>query len=409
MHVSIVSSHFFNNDSEYTQFINFTGIAAETGDLLVLFGHWYPKTLGHGVGFWGSNEFATYGSEIDTGEAKINILTCTISSGGGGTNDISIPFDDYVFCNAALLVLRDAEGEPITLEGFVSELYNVDSGAYVAPSLTVTAPEEGSLIVDFLAAMGWNKDYDDVSATTWTPTADLEGEIQNTGTKAVNRLQVATEVATGIDVLTEWTPSAAQPMYSHFAMYFKGAPFTGGYIQNTDSPLQVGTRTDIVTVGMATLTDITMNGENVLAVNAPDGIGNFTVRPFVNGESYPPMGGDVELIAYDVNGKASDPYAVGIETMGTYQYVDVVDLDRGPWSLGKAFEGEPDPEQLHAPFDGVGSLLPNGTLENWALGTYRAWARMPDGIMRSFRFKVTTGGVSIAGFVKEVEFVGFIQ
>lgn len=176
--------------------------------------------------------------------------------------------------------------------------------------------------------------------------------------------------------------------------------------------LPVGETVEIETTGLGDLTTTTtISGKQIASADAPDGDGNITIASFVNGQTYPAMG-LAEVIARDGT-EESQPYSSSyLVTMPGWQYVDVSDMDTGPWSLGKAVTGDTVITQAHAIDDGTCVLNEDLTLSNWALGDYTAWLRDDDGVMYQLNFTVTQSGVTPTGnfdFVQKVQFVGFIQ
>lgn len=178
---------------------------------------------------------------------------------------------------------------------------------------------------------------------------------------------------------------------------------TGGAavtIDSLDNPLNVGGIHGITTTGLGTLTTATtFGGKNIASANSPGGDGTITFPGFVVGQTYPPMG-QVNVIASDGTNTAT---AVrNLETMPGWQYVVVGSLDRGQWSLGKAFVTGENPLELHVVDDGTGILNDDGTLTNWsASGVFTCWARMAAGggfiagEMTSFTFSIVESGVVI--------------
>lgn len=183
-------------------------------------------------------------------------------------------------------------------------------------------------------------------------------------------------------------------------------------VDSLPADLPVGETVEIETTGLGDLTTATtIGGKQIASADAPDGDGEITVAPFVNGESYPVMG-LVDVITHDGT-EESQPYnASYLVTMPGWQYVNVSDMNTGPWSLGQAVTGDTVITQAHAINDGTGVLNENLTITNWALGDYVAWLRDDDGIMHQLNFTVTQSGVTPTGgfgFIQEVQFVGFIQ
>lgn len=180
-------------------------------------------------------------------------------------------------------------------------------------------------------------------------------------------------------------------------------------IDSIDPFIFVGSPINITTSGLTDLTTATtVGGKAIASANAPDGDGTITPAGFVDGQTYPAMG-PVNVVARDGIDETA-PTEVILFSMPGWQFVNVTDIDTGPWSLGKAISGDTIISQAHAIDDGTGVLNEDLTLTNWALGSYTAWMRDQDGIMHRLEFTVTQTGVTTgAGFVQFVEFVGFIQ
>jgi hypothetical protein len=180
---------------------------------------------------------------------------------------------------------------------------------------------------------------------------------------------------------------------------------TGGVASPTvdsfDSPVRVGGTHSITTTGLGTLTTAsTIGGKAISSASATGGDGTVTLPSFVSGQTYPAMGTQT-FIASDGTNTAS--ISRTLNTMTGWQYVDVVGLSSGDFSLGKAFTGGDTPTQLHVIDDGTGNLNADGTLTDWAdTGTFTCWARMAaagsysGGEMVSFTFTVDAGGVDVA-------------
>ena len=181
-------------------------------------------------------------------------------------------------------------------------------------------------------------------------------------------------------------------------------------IDSLPENLPVGETVEIETTGLGDLTTATtVGGKQITSADAPGGGGTIEIASFANGVSYPPMG-LTEVIARDAS-EESLPYDSSyLVTTPGWQYVNVSDMNTGPWSLGSAISGGTVITQAHAIDDGTGVLNEDLTLTNWALGDYTAWLRDEDGIMHRLEFTVTQTGVTTgAGFVQFVQFVGFIQ
>lgn len=171
-------------------------------------------------------------------------------------------------------------------------------------------------------------------------------------------------------------------------------------IDTIDGVIRPNSTHNITTSNMSTLTTATtFGGKNVAAISAPSGDGTFTTPNFIAGQTYPAMG-TVTVVASD--GTKTANTTTTLNTFTGWQYVNVVGLDTGEWSLGKAFSGGDTPSQLHVINDGTGVLNANGTLTSWSTtGTYTCWARMAaggsytGGEMVSFTFTVSEGGVTV--------------
>lgn len=185
------------------------------------------------------------------------------------------------------------------------------------------------------------------------------------------------------------------------------SPYT---IDSLPDFLYVGQTVNIETTGLTDLaTTTTVGGKQIAAANAPDGDGTITIWSFVDGEFAPEMG-LVNTIAVDIDDVETAPKTGNLFSMQGWQYVNVIDMNTGPWSLGSAVSGDTVITQAHAIDDSFGILNEDLTLTNWALGDYVAWLRDQDGIMHRLEFTVTqTGIVTGAGFVQFVEKIGFIQ
>ena len=224
---------------------------------------------------------------------------------------------------------------------------------------------------------------------------DIPVDRYDGGTYLAPSANITTEEDFGIDQMQLWGNGTEGESYT---------------IDSLTSPLRVGGIANIQTSGLGDLTiATTVGGKPVAAANAPDGDGTITVAGFVNGESYPLMG-TVYAIARDgVN--ESEPYESVLDTLAGWQYVNVLDMNTGPWSIGKAVSGDTVITQAHVINDGTGILNRDLTLTDWALGDYVAWLRDDEGIMHKVNFTAGEGGPTMGGFdfVQEVQFVGFIQ
>jgi hypothetical protein len=194
-----------------------------------------------------------------------------------------------------------------------------------------------------------------------------------------------------------------------WTVYFIIEPINppGGSIDSlgTSGTVHVGKSESITTTGLGTLTSVSVGGKAAASIAAPGGDGSVTIVGFIDGETYPPMG-TVSVVVGDGTTTATKSDAL-LTTMEGWQYVDVSGLDTTEeFSLAKAFGGGDVPTQLHVINDGTGVLNANGTLTNWAVGTYTCWARMAAGTwaagtMKSFTFTVhepidlTTEGISL--------------
>lgn len=171
-----------------------------------------------------------------------------------------------------------------------------------------------------------------------------------------------------------------------------------------NTTVRVGGTHSVNTTGLGALTTAsTIGGKAISSASAPSGDGTITLAGFVNGETYPAMG-TVTCIMTDDTLSASVNRT--LDTIPGWQWVTVAGLDRGEWSLGKAFAEDETPEQLHVIDDGVGILNPDGTLTEWPdTGTFGAWARMAAGgpysvgEMVYFTFTVNSGGIVTGGSI----------
>jgi hypothetical protein len=193
------------------------------------------------------------------------------------------------------------------------------------------------------------------------------------------RTNSTTPTVTNPDPFVASTTSANQA----WSVYFETETIdTGGPAPAIDSVgtagvVHVGATENISTTGLDDLTSATIGGTAAAAISAVDGDGTITLADFVDGVVYPAMG-VVTVAVSDGSASASKTDAV-LTTKTGWQYVNVSGLSSSEFSLGKAFGGGDVPTQMHAINDGTGVLNADGTLTNWAVGTYTAWARMAAG------------------------------
>jgi len=179
-----------------------------------------------------------------------------------------------------------------------------------------------------------------------------------------------------------------------WSLYFEFDDIPAGQIIDSIGAagvVRVGSVENILTTGLSTLTTATVGGIAAAAISAAGGDGTITLADFVDGVVYPSMGAVTTIVGDGTN--SASKLDTTLTTKSGWQYVSVTGLSVSEFSLANAFGGGDIPTQLHVIDDGTGVLNSDGTLTNWAVGTYTCWARMasgtwPAGTMKSFTFTV---------------------
>ena len=176
-----------------------------------------------------------------------------------------------------------------------------------------------------------------------------------------------------------------------FSLYFETETISAGAsidTLGTAGTVRVAATENISTTGLAALTTASVGGKSAASIAATGGDGTITLTDFVDEVFYPAMG-TVTTAVGDGSTTASKADTILTTKIG-WQYVNVSSLSSAEFSLGKAFGGGDVPTQLHVINDGTGVLNADGTLTNWAVGTYTAWARMAAGTYTAGTMKIFT-------------------
>lgn len=324
MSISYISAAFDNNASGLNNSTTVASVAAVTGDKILFLSYWRQKAQTITAPLWNGQTFTQIGSTIDTGEASLGLYELTAAS--STTASVTASYSDYVYYNTAVVVTRDSAVGAITTTLSTPQIYN--SGGYTNPSITVSSVPTGALLLDFLAAMGWDTGYGDVTATTWTPNQTSRGGITNTGQQAINRLAVSSAAGAGSNVTTSWAPSADQPMYTHLAMYLDATPSYA--IDTITNPSVLGSSGNVInTTGLGTLTSLTIGGKAVSSLSATGGDGTYSIPAWADTVQGFLLGSGQTVVASDGTNSANSTVTVNPETNTNYVTLTSVNTSAG--------------------------------------------------------------------------------
>jgi hypothetical protein len=325
MTVSHISTTLENNSSGLSDTSTVSSIAATTGDYIlsiISFRDSAGQTLNAPT--WGGQTFTIIGSLINTTEGKVALYGLTAAS--SATNNVEATFNGFVYYNHSVMVSRDSAVGAFTPSSVSTNLYN--SGTYSAPTITKTSVPNGSLLISILSAMGWDTGYSDVTATTWTGNKTSRGTITNTGTKAVNQLNIQTAAGAGADITATWTESANSPMYTHAVLYLEAAAALS--VDTITSSIQHGGSGSFTYTGLGTITAMTVDGIAVASVSGTGGSGTFTMPSRVDGATIAGHGSKTVTITGSL-GSANT--TINIVEAAAQQYVTITSLGTGVGAL----------------------------------------------------------------------------
>ncbi len=171
---------------------------------------------------------------------------------------------------------------------------------YSSPSLVVTDGATGDLFFEVLGAGGYDKDFNDTSAVTWTAGNSQTGVINqhstNTGSGTPNIILATKAGASGSQTLS-YAESAGVPGYAHIAFAIKAAAAgttvtpSAGSLALTGSTPTVTTNNNVTvspTTGSIALTGatptITNPGYTWYTLPAP---GSYDSNSILAGQTYP--------------------------------------------------------------------------------------------------------------------------
>lgn len=391
-----------NHLNTYTAFDSFNNsltiasVAASAGNVITIFvsGRNNSDKSNFTTPTWNGEIFTVVReySNTDPAEIELFVLKCVSS----GTFNIVLPADQWTACHAHAMVFSGSFGSSFFDAPVVQ---TVGDTTYSLPSINITGMTVNDIAVNALLATGWAPNtYDDVSSTTHTPNG-TQRALTETTHPGSRRMYSATNTGSGSIAISYSKSDGGQPQFTLVGvrLYENGA--TVDTLGDGNTTVRVGGTHPVSTTGLGDLTTAsTVGGLSIVSASAPAGDGTITLAGFTIGQVYPAMGTQTCIMS---DGTVTATASRTLDTMDGWQWVDVVALDTGDWSLGKAFSGSNTPSQLHVIDDGVGILNANGTLTNWSsTGTYTAWARMATGgmfaggEMVSFTFTVTASGVS---------------
>ena len=284
MTVNYISLDTTNYASTFTQNVLHSNISATSGDVLLLYVNWRKASATtFSAPLWNGQSLVQQGTTIDEGDAFSALFAVTASS--TATASVTGTFSGFIYANSAVLVARSTAGA-ITISTPLTQFSGV---TYAAPSLNLTSVPAGALSLSFLAGLGWDSAFSNVTATTWAQTAPatLRGSVLNTGHQSVTRVYVSSSAATGT-VNMAWTPSAGQPSNLHTAVYL--------YSSSTPLVNSINSGANTVAVG-GTVPVSVSNFTTAVNAGTIDGVAlsaasstSLTVNALVDGNTTPRIG-----------------------------------------------------------------------------------------------------------------------
>lgn len=328
MNISHISTAYYNNSSSADNGLT-QSLTANAGDKLLFFISWNPdggRTVDSVV--WGATTLTRDGTAIDSGESQVALYTAIADT--STTQSIVATFSDSINFNAAVMVCRDADSGTISHSSKNVQIYN--TGTYANPSTTETSVPSGGLVVDFLSGLGWDKDYNNVAATTWasvSPSTDRSG-IQHSGMVRVNWTRAQTAVGAGSDITSAWTASAGGPMFVHVTL--KLTAVTVDSLDTVTSPVtHGGTGYTVATTGLDTLTSMTVDTVAVTSLSATDGDGTFAMPSRTDGSTRAGYGSKAVSVT---DGTKTVTSTTIVNPPATQSYVTLTSVNTGVGYLG---------------------------------------------------------------------------
>lgn len=294
MSVSHISTTLTNNSESSVDSISIS-TTASAGDAILLAVAFRDFTTTFSSPAWNGQPLLLVGSSNMSG-AKVALYGVIATA--PATANVTGSLDAFVVCNAGVTVARGGGGV-LSIGAFSALLY--ESGTYANPSIVSASVASGDLIYNVLNGTGWDKDFVDVSSTTWaivSPSTDRATVVNNSQTR-VHTMRVGTGAGAGANYTSGWTASAGGPQYSQMvAVVSEAASVIINSVTTAGNPgLVVGQVATIATTGLGTLASVAIKTSatplatvNGTSLSAPSGDGTFTMPYWVNGQKYPFIG-----------------------------------------------------------------------------------------------------------------------
>jgi len=298
-------------------------VTATSGNRIFFAITWNPdgaRTVGTPA--WNGQNLTQIESNITTAGGLFALYSVVASA--SATANLTSTYSDYIVASASIVVASTTGTG--TLSAIQSQLHS--SGTYAAPSLTITSAPTNCLALSFLQANSFDKDFNDVSATTWAESQTLRSTYTNASSWRVHQFKTQSAAGAGSNLTFGWTESAGAPMYTHVVLYLNDAPAES--VDTITSSIQHGGSGTFTYTGLGTITAMTVHGVNVPTVSGTGGSGTFTMPSRVDGATIAGHGSKTVVITGTL---ASASTTMIVAEAAAQQYIAITSLGTGVGAL----------------------------------------------------------------------------